>query len=385
MLRSNTVRWLLIFSLALSAAALSGCPQNKQGSKIDMAKPVVAVSPTVRDVEDRIDATGGLVAKEQAEVASEVAGQVTEVLVDEGEKVKEGQLLLSIDPQRRTLQLADAKAMLSEARAAQEEAARQRNRLKLLHAKGAISRAALDKARTSLDTASARLEASQARVGVAERALRDSNVRAPFAGLIARRKVSRGDFVRVAEPLFEIVELDPVEVEFHVAERDSARVAQGQSVAVRVAPYPNQVFQGTVTVISPVIDSRTRTLRVKALIPNPDGRLRPGLFARVDLGVALRIGVVLVPEEAVLMRADGQVVYLAGTDGFAKRLVVQTGTHRKGMVEILSKLPAGLDIIVRGQSELVDGTPISRRNADGTLENKKLSVAERIQPGTVSK
>jgi len=374
----KTKCWLPILVLALSF--LPGCAADEKPD-VDMAKPVVAVPVTVADIEDRIEATGQLLAKDEAEIASEVAGPITEVLVDEGSRVRAGQLLLSVDPERRKLQLADAKAVLAEARAAKEEARRHWQRIKQLHAKGASSNSSLDQARTNMETAGSRLEAAMAQVGVAERAVRDANVRAPFAGLVARRRVSRGEFVRVGQPLFEIVALDPVEVEFHVAERDSARVAEGQQVDVRVAPYPGEVFRGTVTMISPTIDPATRTLRVKAVVPNSDGRLRPGLFARADLGVALRKSVVLVPEEAVLLRADGQVVYLAGADHFAHRTLVKTGSHRKGMVEIVSGVAAGSDVVVRGQSSLVDSTPISLRNPDGSPATSRLSVAERTKVG----
>ena len=108
------------------------------------------------------------------------------------------------------------------------------------------------------------VEAARAELGVADRALRDASVRAPFAGWIARRDVSRGEYVRPGQPLFELVALDPIEVEFSVAERDSARVHIGQQVGVKVAPYPEEAFQGEVTVISPTLDPKTRTLRVQA-------------------------------------------------------------------------------------------------------------------------
>ena len=160
--------------------------------------------------------------------------------------------------------------------------------------------------------------------------------------------------------------LDPVEVEFHLAEVDSSRVEVGDLVEVRVAPFPDEVFEATVSVIAPTIDVSTRTLRVKALIPNPEGRLRPGLFARADLGVAVRKGVPMVPNEAVLQRADGAVVFvLQGTD-HVRRVNVVTGVHRNHRIEIRKGLEPGLSVVVRGQSDLIDGGVVSVRNNDGT-------------------
>ena len=221
------------------------------------------------------------------------------------------------------------------------------------------------------------MEATRAELGVAERALRDANVRAPFAGWIARRDVSRGEYVRPGQPLFELVALDPIEVEFSVAERDSARVAVGQPVQVRVAPYPEESFQGEVTVISPTLDPKTRTLRVKAQIANVDGRLRPGLFARADLGIARREGALLVPEEAVLQRADGEVLFVVTADDTARRVLVKTGLQREGKVEIVRGVAAQDQVVVRGHAVLVDGTPVTRRSAEVGEEQSLNAAAER--------
>jgi membrane fusion protein (multidrug efflux system) len=265
--------------------------------------------------------------------------------------------------------------MLNDAQAALAETEREAARVRKLHGSGIASDQALDKVETGLSRARSRLESVRAELGVAERALRDANVRAPFAGWIARRDVSRGEYVRPGQPLFELVALDPIEVEFSLAERDSARVAVGQEVAVRVSPYPEETFQGQVTVISPTLDPRTRTLRVKAQIANADGRLRPGLFARADLGVARREGALLVPEEAVLQRADGEVVFTVTPDDKAHRVLVKTGMQREGKVEIVTGLAAQDQVVVRGHSVLVDGAPVTRRSPEGGEGGQSLNAA----------
>jgi len=139
----------------------------------------------------------------------------------------------------------------------------------------------------------------------------------------------------------------------------------GDPVDVRVAPHPGEHFRATVSAISPTLDPRTRTLRVKGLLDNSDARLRPGTFARVDLGVAHREDVPMVPEEAVLQRSDGSVVFrLVGLDR-AERVRVVTGVHREGRVEVGPPLAVGDRVIVRGQSGLIDGSRVSLRTADG--------------------
>jgi membrane fusion protein (multidrug efflux system) len=187
--------------------------------------------------------------------------------------------------------------------------------------------------------------------------------------------------VEVGRALFDLVALDPVEVEFSIAERDSARVALGQEVAVRVSPYPEEVFRGEVSVVSPRIDTRTRTLHVKARIANSDGRLRPGLFARVDLGVATREGALVVPQEAVLLRAEGQVVYtvhrMDGEDR-ARRVLVETGLHQGARIEVVSGLAPGDEVVIRGNTALADGVLVARRNPDGSDETSEMNVADQV-------
>jgi len=359
---------------SLLLALLMACGAGDEREELG-APPVMIANVEVRNLEDHIDATGELVAKEEAQIASEVSGRITEVLVDEGEAVEAEQVLLEIDPERRNLELAEARAGLAETGAALGEQERDYRRARTLHARGIASEADLDQAETALALARSRAESARARVGVAERAVRDASVRAPFAGLIARREVSRGEFVNVGQPLFELVALDPVEVEFHLAERDSSRVALGQEVRISVAPFPDETFHGVVTVVSPIIDARTRTLRVKAQIDNPEGRLRPGLFARADLGIAVREGILLVPEEAILLRSDGSVVFRRAEGNRVERVIVETGDHRGTQVEIVHGLAPGDQVVTRGQAGLVDRALVSPRNADGSPVSTAVSAA----------
>ena len=352
-------------ALLLGLALLSGaCGDNEEAPGV--TAPPVAVAPVeVVDVMDRIEATGQLIARDQARIAAEVAGRITEVLADEGSAVEPGAEVLRIDPERRELERDNVRARLAEAQAGVREREREVQRVRQLHKRQVASRAQLDQAETELELSRARLAAAEAQLGVAERALRDASVSAPFAGLIARRLVSVGEFVSVGQELFELVALDPIDVEFHLAEVDSSRVQIGNRVEVRVAPYPDEVFQARVGVISPTIDPRTRTLRVKAELENVDGRLRPGLFARADLGVNHRKGVALVPEEAILQRADGAVVFRLIQDSRVERRVIESGRHRDGKVEVLKGLSGEHVVVVRGHTGLVDGARVTVRDHAG--------------------
>jgi membrane fusion protein (multidrug efflux system) len=350
--------------------ALQGCAQQEPREPTPVLRPPVMVSDVERrDVIDSIRATGQLTAKAEATIAAQVDGQITEIPVREGHAVEAGEVLLIIDPERRELELANAEAQLAEAKAELAVASRNYQRTQRLSRGNAASEARLDEDRTRESLRRSARAGAEARLGLARRALEDSTVRAPFSGLIARRHVSVGEYLTAGTALFDLVALDPIEVEFTLAEIDSSKVALGHPVEISIAPYPDETFAATVSMISPTIDPRTRTLRVKAELPNPDGRLRPGLFAQTDLGVSEPRRVLAVPEDAVVQRADGAVVFRVGESERVERVHVVTGVIREGWIEIRSGLQRADVVVVRGQTRLDDGVMVSVRHADGQPVN----------------
>jgi membrane fusion protein (multidrug efflux system) len=352
----------LVAVLALGLAACGGESVEDKPAGV----PVTLHRVDAVDITDRIESTGELLAKERAQIAAEIGGRVTEILIDEGSAAEPGAAVLTIDPERRTLERDSARARVTESHAALVEQERDYLRIKELKERGVASQAQLDQAETQLKLARSRRSAAEAELGMQERALADAIVKAPFAGLIADRLVSRGEYVTPGQKLFELVSLDPIEVEFRLTEVDSSRVKVGNDVDVRVTPFPEERFSATVTIVSPTIDPRTRTLRVKAQLANPDGRLRPGLFARVDLGIAKRDDVPMIPEEAVLQRADGAVVFRVAAENRVERRLIEIGAHRDGMLEVVKGLAPGDLVVLRGQTGLVDGDLVSPRNVDGS-------------------
>ena len=364
--------YLVYFAGAL---ALFGCASEEVEPSAP-AKSVTVAEVTVRDLDERIEATGELLAKHHAEVAAQVAGEITEIRADEGEAVSADTVVMEIDPERRHLELARAKAHVEEAAASVEQRERELERLRTLSKSAIASKSELEQAETALHMAQAQQRAAEAALGVTERALRDASVTTRFDGIVSRRFVSLGEFVQPGQKLFSLVSLNPVEVEFHIPEIDSSRIREGQSLQLTVSPFPEEVFAATVTVVSPTIDPRTRTLRVKALVANEDGRLRPGTFARADLGVAHRANLITVPEEAVLQRVDGSVVFRLNGHDRVERIPVQLGVIREGWAEITDGLAVGDVVLTRGQSNLIDGSPVVVRNPDGTLPETSTAARE---------
>jgi membrane fusion protein (multidrug efflux system) len=357
----------VVIPVLIAAWSAVACGEVEKSELATPARPVVVAPVSVRDFEEQIVASGELLAKHQADVSAQIAGEITEIHADEGDPVAEGDIVLKIDPERRNLDLEVAQAGVGEAQAAVAERKRELRRVSALAGSHIAAESKLDQAETGLKTARARLRAARAQLGSAERAVRDATVRARFPGHIARRWVDRGEFVSTGQKLFELVSLDPIEVEFYLPEADTSRVKLGDPIRLTVAPYPDEEFEAVVDVVSPTIDRRTRTLRVKAMIANEDGRLSPGLFARAYLGVARHEGVVTVPEEAILQRADGSVVFKLTAENRVERRVVRTGVIRDGWVEIVDGLVAGDAVVRRGHSELVDGSAVVPRNPDGSL------------------
>lgn len=363
--RRRSSRPLRAAGVALGLVLLGAC-----GSEPPPAKtlPSVVLAPVeTRELKVRIEANGSLVARQQALVAAEVAGRITELVRDEGSEVAQGDVVFTIDPERRRLELADAQAGVTQADASAAEAGREAARIRQLQEKGVASKARLEQVETELRLAKSRRDAARARLGVAQRALADAEVRAPFAGVLAARRISVGEFVQPGTPLFELVALDPIDVEFKLPEADASRVALGQDVAVRVAPWPDAVFPAHVRFVSPTIDPQTHTILVRAALTNTERKLRPGLFASVDLGVADRSGVLMIPEQAVLERADGEVAFRVTGDLHAQRVSVETGQHLDGFVEVTKGLSASDRVVVSGHYSLVDGVRVQPRTPDGKI------------------
>jgi membrane fusion protein (multidrug efflux system) len=353
-----------VLALLASSLAFAACDPGP-GEQV-IARPPVAIAPVeVHRIADRILVTGELLAVNEASVATEVDGRVTSILVEEGASVEAGDIVFEIDRERRQLELEDAQARLEQARARFEQEENEAQRIRQLHSSATASDARLDDAEAELRLARSQVAAARAGLGLAERAFRKASVTAPFSGIVARRHVSEGEFIERGKEIFDLVSFDPVEIEFHVSERDSGRIEMGQPLDVRVASWPDEVFRATVTMISPRIDPRSRTLRVKARIANQDGKLRPGLFARADLGLSERFGVAMVPEGAILQRADGSVIFrMVGADR-VERIVVTTGAFRDGRVEIVGGVGAGDVVVVRGHARLVDGASVDVRTSSG--------------------
>ena len=354
----------MLGSLALSTLC-SGCSEEVVAPE-ELLPSVSAVEIVAIDLDEEIRASGDLRARFQTMISAEVAGRVTELSVDEGGSVAKGAVVIKIDPERRKLDLSAAQARLAQARANLRQELSKVERVRKLRSENIASVERLEEAETALLLAESAVRAEEAAVGVAQRALSDASVSAPFAGLVSRRSVELGQYVQAGATLFELVSMHPLDVVFSLTEFDTQRVSVGQRIQVHVGAFADRSFEGVVSFIAPTVDPATRTLRIKAEIDNSENLLRPGLFARVNLGTDQRKSVLMVPEEALVQREGGASLFLIGEGDRVRRVTVETGIQSKGRVEVRGEVSAGDRVVRRGHGGLADGMVVVVRDSQST-------------------
>jgi membrane fusion protein (multidrug efflux system) len=294
--------------------------------------------------EDRVEALGTLRANESVALAAPVTDIVSAIHFEDGQRVEKGQILVE-------MVTAEEKALKTEAIAAVEEARSQFLRAKDLAARKFTSESLLDQRRREFETAEARLKAIEAR-------LADRVVVAPFAGTIGLRTISLGALVEPDRPIARLEDDSVMKLDFSVPSTFLAALKPGLPIVARARGYDGETFTGSLTSVDNAVDEVTRTIRVRALIPNPDRRLKPGLLMTVDLLKTPRTAVV-VPEEA-LVPAGGNVYVFVVDEASRKveRRPVVMGARRAGEVEVAQGLEDGELVVTEGGLKLAPGMTV---------------------------
>ncbi len=352
-----------LFGAVLLAAVLAACGGDAGEEVGPRATSVDAAVARLDTLAVNVEAVGSLEARARVEVKPEAAGRVTDILFEEGAEVEEGEVLLRLDQNKLRAELQAAQAAVTRAEAEFENLRRQVERNDSLLAQGAISQQAYDDLQTQFASARARLEEARANLALSREDLEDATIRAPFDGRVGAREIDLGDFVSVGAPLFTVVDDDPLEIQFSVPERHLGRLHVGSPVEVTVQSMPDRTFRGEVDFVSPYVEPASRSVALKARIPNPAAELTAGQFANVLLQLERRPAVV-VPEAAILARQAGSFVFVA-QGGQASLREVQSGLRRDGMVELRSGVIEGDTVIVAGYQRLSDGSAVSVTTASG--------------------
>ena len=268
---------------SLADAAAPAVREQEFAAEIRDLKTLAAGGEATVEDAGRLSATGEMVADVHSELVPRQAGRIGTILVDEGESVRQGQALLEIEDDYLRLAVDAARAQLAQAAAGLAEAERELERKKGLFEKESISRAVYDRVRSVFEGATATHDLARVNLALAETQLEDAVLRSPIDGVVAARRVEVGESLSPGKPAFVIVRTRPLRLRFQLPERHLPDVHEGQTVTAYVDPYPGEAFVGTIRVVGQVIDPASRSLVVEALFENADQRLRPGLFARVEV------------------------------------------------------------------------------------------------------
>ncbi|MBV0932054.1 efflux RND transporter periplasmic adaptor subunit [Marinobacterium weihaiense] len=348
-MKRNLVLLLLCSLTAMPVQAETSEPSQPAGL------PAEVITVTSASLTEQLNAVGVLQANEAVMVSPEQNGRVSDILFSEGQKIEAGTPLFQLDSALYDAALAQARA---------------RARLSELEYQRASS--LLEKrvgSRTEHDTRLAQLRVDQAEVALAQTQLDKMTVRAPFSGTLGLRQVSPGDFVTSGQPLVELTDLSTLKVEFSIPERHLQQLQTGQPLSLIIDALGADAFAGEIYAIAPSANPTSHNIRVRARVPNPDGVLRPGLFARIQVETARHEQALVVPEQALILQGNQTLVMQLNADNQAELTPVTTGLRRFGEVQILSGLAPGAVVVTAGHLKLRPGMPVTPVFADAPDED----------------
>lgn len=340
------------------AASWHRIGRNRELAKQAVLKAEGAVAVTTVAVEERefrasVPFTGTLLAVNRAELKAEVAGRVTRVAVHEGDRVAKGTVLCAQDEEDLQLAVQAAEAQLVQAQAQADQARRDNDRAQMLLEKRSITRQAAQQAETAFNATAAAARAAESNLGLAKSRLHKARITAPFDGEVASRAVQPGEMLAPGQPAFVVVDNRRFEILADLPAEALPRVKVGLKANFRVAGF-DRPFQASLTQVSPSLQAEGRTLRVRLEVPNPEGRLKGGLFAEGELLSEQQVRRPALPGSSVTALGRDAEVFVA-EGGFAKRRKITVGTEQDGWrpVEGLAK---GTEVVAQGRDQLSDGT-----------------------------
>ncbi|MGY3053869.1 membrane fusion protein (multidrug efflux system) [Pedobacter sp. UYEF25] len=340
----------LIYYRVSENKKISSGVKGKQEHVKSSALAIEGVLVKPIDFNNKIEVSGSVDANEAVTLHSEVSGLVTQINFKEGGYVKKGALLVKINDR-------DVQAQLREARTKETLSATTENRAKQLLAKGAISREEYDAALADLQSLKAQSQLIKAQLAKTE-------IYAPFSGRIGLRSISAGGYVTPATEIANLLSVNPVKITFAVPEKYVELIGLNSIISLSTAAS-NDTFSGKVYAIEPGINTQTRTLSIKALASNPDGKLLPGSFAQVKVNLNTLKNAILVPTEAIVPVLDGKTVFVS-RNGKAQQIKVEAGIRTSRKILITKGLIAGDTVLTTGILSLKNDVPVKVKITSNT-------------------
>lgn len=346
---------------------------NNLESKLNDEASVKVERVMIGDIADLIITTGTIFPEKESKVGPKLSGRVEKVYVEEGDTIREGEILVKIEQTEFLIAEKEAKASLKIANAQlksdklnYENLLKDRERLLNLYQEGIVPQQQFDQIDTKssmgkvmIDLRKAQVLRAEQNLAMARQRLQDSTIVSPLSGLVVGKFVNEGEFITTMppNPLVWIMNIDKVKIEVYIPEVHLPEVRIGDSVEIKVDAYPTELFHGKISTINPMIDPMNRTFKVKILISNKDYRLKSGMFARVKILPNIQQNAIVVPIRAVTEREKSQVAFVVENKR-ATMKVVQTGINDNTYIQILEGLQEGEIVIVEGHYGIEDGANV---------------------------
>jgi RND family efflux transporter MFP subunit len=320
----------------------------------DVPVKVQTVAVAEKPMPEHLVLTGTLKANQESQVAADAAGKVTATFVERGQKVKRGDTLAILDARGAALQVNTLNAQSQLAQAQLEQAQRECERVKALRDTGAISQAEYDRTTSQCQTTQWSVAAAQAQQKSAQKIVGDSVIKAPFDGIVGERMVNVGQYVQPSSVIVTLYTPDPLRLELTVPEANVGGLRPEQVVTYSVQAFGDEKFTGKVRYIAPNVRPTTRDLIIEAECPNPDFKLKPGMFAVATLETAEK-PMATVPDNALRKDADATKVYVVAQDKRVQERIVQTGAEKDGFTAVLVGVKVGEQVVVTPGADVRDG------------------------------
>lgn len=337
---------------------LPACKKKEQKVTVERTINVQVQAAEKRPLRPFVETIGTLNPYDEVIVSAEVDGILKEVRADEGTVVSKGAVLASIDDTDYSLEVKKAEAALRQAEATLANTRLEYQRKEALYKEQLVTQQQFDDVSTRISLAEAELDRAKAALSLAREKLRKTRVYSPLSGAVREKKVSAGDYVKNGTNLFVIIQNNPIKLDFTVTEKDVGKLRKGQDVLLKLDAFPDKEFKGRVSIIYPSLEERTRTLQVEALVPNPNGLLKPSFFVHVILYTGAAKDTIVVPITSLLYEAEKVKVFVIEGDR-AKEREVKLGSKYGEMMEIVEGLNEGEKVVVVGQQNLAEGIKVN--------------------------
>jgi membrane fusion protein (multidrug efflux system) len=353
-IRPITTILFLLFSIN---PILQGCGREEALQKKDTAVPVTLTTVSQMDVSHTIDQVGTLEANEMVMVRSEAQGKIKKILFEEGKPISEGELLVKLDDSKIKAEIEAIRSRIVQYKAELNNTKRDVQRNENLLRDGVINQKTYDDITTKSDVDEALLSEAQANLALAQEQLNDTSITSPFQGFTSERFVSVGDFIGVGDPIVKVVQTDPLKLAFRIPEKYVSSITPGKEVEVTVEAFPGKTFSGSIYFVSPDIDTTTRTLLVKARVPNRNNHLNPGMFAKVTVKLEVHPDALVVPWDTLVVKENE--IYLFRVDeGRVLKVPVKVLLVFDRKAEIEGNLSPGTAVVQDGKFSIRDGDTV---------------------------